>query len=89
MSYGIAPYQDGYAVFDYQKREVFIHHGSGCCAYYDTWAKFFEGDSLGNPPSVKVIREEYHQFNLGIETIETSELKDNVLQVTSKTKRKY
>ena len=77
--------QAGYTVFDYQKREIFIHHGSGCCAYYNTWAKYFEGDYLGNPPSVKVVREEYHQFNSDIETIETSELKDNVMQVTSKT----
>ena len=89
MSYGIDPMQSGYTVFDYQKREIFIHHGSGCCAFRNIWAKYFEGDSLGNPSSVKVIREEYHQFNLGIETIETSELKDNVLQVTSKTKRRY
>jgi hypothetical protein len=46
-----------------------------------------EAIPLGNPPSVKVVREEYHQFNSDIETIETSELKDNVMQVTSKTKR--
>lgn len=54
-----------------------------------TLANFERGDSLGNPSSVKVVREEYHQFNSDIETIETSELKDNVMQVTSKTKRKY
>lgn len=89
ISYGVDPMQDGYTFFDHQKREIFIHHGSGCSAYSNIWAKYFEGDSLGNPPSVKVVREEYHQFNSDIETIETSELKDNVMQVTSKTKRKY
>ncbi|MBQ9525733.1 MAG: hypothetical protein IJR69_11555 [Bacteroidaceae bacterium] len=89
ISYGIYPMQAGYTVFDYHKREIFIHHGSGCCAFRNIWAKYFEGDSLGNPPSVKVVREEYHQYSSDIETIETSELKDNVMQVTSKTKRKY
>ena len=88
FSSGIEPMQNGYVAFDYQKKEIFIHHGSGCCAFTDTWAKAFEGDSLGNPPCVKVIREEYHQFDAEGETIETLELQGSALQVTSKIKLK-
>jgi hypothetical protein len=80
--------QSGYVAFDYQKKEIFIHQGSGCCAFTDTWAKYFEEDSLGNPPCVKVIREEYHQFDAEGETIETLELQGSALQVTSKIKLK-
>ena len=50
--------------------------------------KYFEEDSLGNPPCVKVIREEYHQFDAEGETIETLELQGSALQVTSKIKLK-
>lgn len=89
ISYGIDSYQDGYTVFDYQKKEIFIHHGSGCCAYSNKWIKYFERDSLGNPPSLKVVREEYHQIDSEGETIETSELIDNVMQVTSNTELKW
>ena len=76
-------------IFDYQKMEIFIHHGSGCCAYRNIWSKYFDGDSLDTPLRVKVVREEYHQFDAEGETIETSELQDGVLQVTSKKKQKY
>ena len=89
ISYGISSKQDGYTIFDYQKMEIFIHHGSGCCAYRNIWSKYFDGDSLDTPLRVKVVREEYHQFDAEGETIETSELQDGVLQVTSKKKQKY
>ena len=89
ISYGIEPMQDGYTVFDYQKREIFIHHGSGCCAFDNTWAKYIEGDSQGHQTCVKVIKEERHSFDAEYENIETYELKDDALKLTSKTKRKY
>lgn len=89
ISYGIEPMQDGYTVFNHNKREIFIHHGSGCCMYYNTWAKYIKGDSLGHQPCVKVVREERHSFDAQYETIETHELQGDELKLTSKIKRKY
>lgn len=89
FSSGIEPMQSGYVAFDYQKKEIFIHQGSGCCAFTDTWAKYFEGDSLGNRSCVKVVKQEHHSFEGEIETIDTYALKDDNLRLRDITKRKY
>lgn len=89
ISYGVDQMQDGYTIFDHNKREIFIHHGSGCCAFDETWAKYIEGDSLGHQPCVKVVREERHSFDGEYENIETYELEGEELKLTSKTKKKY
>ena len=89
FSSGIEPMQSGYVAFDYQKKEIFIHQGSGCCAFTDTWAKYFEGDSLGNRSCVKVVKQEHHSFEGEIETIDTYALKDDNLRLRDITKRSY
>ena len=86
-----APLEHGgdYVAFNYEKKEIFILTTSGCCAYYNTWAKYFEGDSLGNPPRVKAIKQEAHVFDGETETIETSLMQNDYLQLVDITKRKY
>ncbi len=89
FSTGIEPMQSGYVAFDYQKKEIFVHHGSGCCAFTDTWAKYFEGDSLGNRSCVKVVKQEHHSLEGEIEAIDTYALKDDNLRLRDITKRSY
>ena len=80
---------DNYVAFDYEKKEIFVLTTYGCCAHTDTWAKYFEGDSLGNSSCVKVIKQEHHSFDNGTETIETYALQNDTLKMVSITKRKY
>lgn len=89
FSTGIEPMQSGYVAFNHDKKEIFVHHGSGCCAFTDTWAKYFEGDSLGNQSSIKVVREEYHSFDGQSETIETYALQNDTLKMVGVMRRKY
>lgn len=89
FSSGIEPMQSGYVAFDYQKKEIFIHHGSGCCAFTDTWAKAFEGDSVGTSPCIKVVKEECYTFDGDTEVVETYALRDDTLKMVGITKRKY
>ena len=72
-----------------QKKEIFIHHGSGCCAFTDTWAKYFEGDSLGNRPCVKIVKQEHHSFDNGTKTIEAYALQNDTLKMIGIMKRNY
>ncbi|MBQ9665292.1 MAG: hypothetical protein IJV33_02310 [Bacteroidaceae bacterium] len=89
FSSGINSGYDNYVTFDYDKKEIYVLTTSGCCAHTDTWAKYFEGDSLGNRPCVKVVKQEHHSFESGIETIETYTLQNDTLKLVGITKRKY
>lgn len=89
MPFGISPYQSGYTIFDYQKREIYITYASGCCSQYNSWAKYIDGDSLGHQPCVKVVKEERHYFDGEYENIEMYELQGDALRMTSKIKQKY
>ena len=77
-----------YTVFDHQKKEIFICTTSGCCAYYNTWAKLIESGRNGDKPHVKVVKEERHSFQKegdgGIETVETYVLKNDTLKMVDK-----
>lgn len=89
FSSGINAGYDNYVAFDYEKKEIFVLTTSGCCAHTETWAKYFDGDSLCNRPYVKVVKQEHHSFESGIETIETHTLKDDSLRLSGITKRRY
>lgn len=54
--------QPSYTVFDRQKKEIYIYETMGCCSYYETWAKYFEGDNYGNEPTIKVVKQEEHEW---------------------------
>lgn len=89
FSSGINAGYDNYVAFDYDKMEIFVLTTSGCCAHTETWAKYFEGDSLGNRPCVKVVKQEHHSFENGMKTIETYALQNDTLKLVGITKRKY
>jgi hypothetical protein len=75
-------------VFDHQKKEIFIYTTSGCCIYYNTWAKLTQGGLHGDKPCVKVVKEERHSFQKegdgGIETVETYVLKNDSLELVGR-----
>lgn len=75
-------------VFDHQKKEIFIYTTSGCCTYYNTWAKLIEGGNYGDKPCVKVVKQERHSFQKegdgGIETVETYVLKNDSLELVGR-----
>ena len=72
---GIEQYASDYTFFDYHKKEIFICTTSGCCIFYNTWAKYFEGGKHRGNPCVKVVKQERHSFqNEGEEGIETVEI---------------
>lgn len=81
FSSGINAGYDNYVAFDYEKKEIFVLTTSGCCAHTDTWAKYFEGDSLVNRPCVKVFKQEHHSFDNGIKTIETYALQNDTFKM--------
>ena len=54
--------QPSYTVFNRQKKEIYIYETMGCCSYYETWAKYFEGDNYGNEPTIKVVKQEEHEW---------------------------
>lgn len=89
FSSGINAGYDNYVAFDYEKKEIYVLTSIGCCASTGTWAKYFEGDSLGNRPCVKVVKQEHHSFESGIETIETYALQNNTLKLVGVTKEKF
>lgn len=82
---GAVPTIEDCVVFDHQKKEIFIYTTSGCCAYYNTWAKLIEGGLHGDKPCVKVVKEERHSFQKegdgGIEKVETYVLKKDSLEL--------
>lgn len=88
FSSSMNPAYNNYVAFDYEKKEIFVLSTSGCCAHTDTWAKYFEGDSLGNRPCVKVFKQEYHSFDNGTEIIETYALQNDKLKMVRVTKIK-
>ena len=85
---GSIPEASDYTVFDYQKKEIFIYTTSGCCTYYNTWAKLLEGGNHGDKPYVKVVKQERHSFQKegdgGIETVETYVLTNDSLELVEK-----
>ena len=85
---GIEPEASDYTVFDYQKKEIFIYTTSGCCTYYNTWAKLLEGGNHGDKPCVKIVKQERHTFQKegdgGIETVETYVLANDTLELVEK-----
>lgn len=89
FSSGMNPAYGNYVAFDYDKKEIFVLNTSGCCMHTNTWSKYFEGDSFGNQPCVKVVKQEHHTFENGIETIETYALQNDTLKMVGITKRKY
>ena len=71
-------------VFDHQKKEIFIYTTSGCCAYTDTWAKYYKGSKYVNKPCVKVVKQERHVFiENNKETIEKYMLHGDSLRLVS------
>ena len=74
--------EPAYTVFDHKKKEIYIMLTSGCCSYYETWAKFFEGDMYGNEDKVKVIKKVDHKFSDKIYTT-TYELQNGTLKMVS------
>ena len=54
--------QPSSTVFDRKKKEIYIKETMGCCSYYETWAKYFEGDNYGNEATVRVVRQEKHEW---------------------------
>lgn len=89
FSSGINSGYYNYVAFDYDKKEIFVLTTSGCCAHTETLAKYFEGDSLGNRPCVKVVKQEHHSFENRMKTIETFVLQNDTLKLAGITKRKY
>ena len=77
-----------YVAFDYEKKEIFILTTSGCCAYYNTWAKLIEGGNHGEKSCVKVVKQERHSFqngdDVGIETVETYVLRKDSLELVER-----
>ena len=59
---GLGKVQPAYTVFDRKKKEVYIYETMGCCSYYKTWAKYFEGDNFGNEAKIKVVKQEEHEW---------------------------
>ena len=53
-----------YTVFDYKKRTIYIHESSGCCSYYEIWAKSFNDPYL-NKPNIKVVKQVEHEWRNG------------------------
>lgn len=54
--------QPSYTVFNRKKKEIYIYETMGCCSYYETWAKYFEGDNYGNESTIKVVKQEEHEW---------------------------
>lgn len=77
-----------YVAFDYEKKEIFILTTSGCCIYYNTWAKLLEGGHHGDKSCVKVVKQESHSFQKegdgGIEIIETYMLSNDSLKMVER-----
>ena len=74
--------QPSYTVFNRQKKEIYIYETMGCCSYYETWAKYFEGDNYGNEPTIKVVKQEEHEWWAdGKEHIATYKLIKNSLKL--------
>jgi hypothetical protein len=55
--------QPSYTVFDRRKKEIYINETMGCCSYYETWAKYYDGDDYGNDPRIRVVRQEEHEWS--------------------------
>ena len=53
--------ETSYTVFDYKKRTIYIHESSGCCSYYEIWAKSFNDPYL-NKPNIKVVKQVEHEW---------------------------
>ena len=82
---GLGTVQSAYTVFDRKKKEVYIYETMGCCSYYKTWAKYFEGDNYGNEAKIKVVKQEEHEWWAdGKEHIATYKLVNDSLKLVEK-----
>lgn len=59
---GLGVLQPAYTVFDRKKKDIYIYETMGCCSYYETWAKYFEGDNFGTEAKIKVVKQEEHEW---------------------------
>ena len=74
--------QPSYTVFDRKKKEIYIMETIGCCSYYETWAKYFNDDNYGNKPTIKVVKQEEHEWWAdGKEHIATYKLINDTLKL--------
>ena len=77
--------QPSYTVFDRKKKEIYIKETMGCCSYYETWAKHFEGDNYGNEAKVKITKEVHHDWWVdGKEHVEIYKLINDSLKMVEK-----
>lgn len=85
---GAMPTIEDCVVFDHKKKEIFIYTTSGCCTYYNTWAKLIDGGHSGDVPCVKVVKQERHSFQNGddggIEKVETYVQKNDSLKMVER-----
>ena len=72
--------QPSYTVFDHKKKTIYVYETMGCCSYYETWAKYYEGDMYGTEAKVKVYKEVHHEWwGDGTEHVETYKLINDTL----------
>jgi hypothetical protein len=74
--------QPSYTVFDRKKKEIYIYETMGCCSYYETWARYFEGDQYGNEPAIKIVKKVDHEWWAdGTEHVDTYKLINDTLKL--------
>ena len=77
--------QPSYTVFNKKKKEIYIYETMGCCSYYETWAKYYEGDNYGTEAKVITVKKEDHEWWAdGKEHIATYELINDSLKLVEK-----
>ena len=73
-----------HTVFNRKKKEIYVYETMGCCSYFETWAKYFEGDIYGNEAQVKVTKREEHSWGTdGTEYVDTYMLENDTLKLVS------
>lgn len=81
---GMIKQQPSYTVFDHKKKTIYIYETMGCCSFYETWAKYYEGNEYGTKAKVKVYKKVSHEFGVdGIEHIETYKLINDSLKLVN------
>ncbi|MCR4922279.1 MAG: hypothetical protein K5945_11335 [Bacteroidaceae bacterium] len=72
--------QPSYTVFDYNEKTIYVYETMGCCSFYETWAKYYEGDMYGTEAKVKVYKKVHHDRRAdGTEHVETYKLINDTL----------
>ena len=72
--------QSAYTVFDYQNREIHEFLSSGCCKYYEVWAKYFDGADF-TAPIVKVVKRVECDGYVSGQLMKTYLLQDDTLKL--------